>query len=97
MNNSVMDLSLINLSIAYIFVLVLLIIFRARGIRRERMILIATTRMTIQLTIMGYILLYVFKNPSWWLTLLMLGIMLGFAQSMISDRISLFSTILSMT
>lgn len=74
-----MDLSLINLSIAYIFVLVLLIIFRARGIRRERMILIATTRMTIQLTIMGYILLYVFKNPSWWLTLLMLGIMLGFA------------------
>lgn len=38
-----MDLSLINLSIAYIFVLVLLIIFRARGIRRERMILIATT------------------------------------------------------
>lgn len=79
MNNSVMDLSLINLSIAYIFVLVLLIIFRARGIRRERMILIATTRMTIQLTIMGYILLYVFKNPSWWLTLLMLGIMLGFA------------------
>lgn len=79
MNNSVMDLSIINLSIAYIFVLVLLIIFRARGIRREKMILIATTRMTIQLTIMGYILLYIFKNPSWWLTLLMLGIMLGFA------------------
>ena len=55
MNDSVMDLSIVN------------------------MILIATTRMTVQLTIMGYILLYVFKNPSWWLTLLMLLIMLGFA------------------
>ena len=65
MNDSVMDLSIVNLAIAYIFVLLLLIIFRARGIRRENMILIATTRMTVQLTIMGYILLYVFKNPSW--------------------------------
>ena len=61
MNDSVMDLSIVNLAIAYIFVLLLLIIFRARGIRRENMILIATTRMTVQLTIMGYILLYVFK------------------------------------
>ena len=79
MNNSVMDLSILNLAIADVFVLVLLVIFRTRGIRREKMILIATTRMTIQLSIMGYILLYVFENPSWWLTLLMLSIMLGFA------------------
>ncbi|MEG1475291.1 MAG: iron export ABC transporter permease subunit FetB [Longicatena sp.] len=79
MNNSVMDLSIINLSIAYIFVLVLLVIFKARGVKREKTILIATTRMTIQLTLMGYILLYVFKNPSWWLTLIMLSIMLSSA------------------
>ena len=38
MNDSVMDLSIVNLAIAYIFVLLLLIIFRARGIRRENMI-----------------------------------------------------------
>ena len=44
MNDSVMDLSIVNLAIAYIFVLLLLIIFRARGIRRENMILIATTQ-----------------------------------------------------
>ena len=79
MSNAVMDLSILNLAIAYVFVLVLLVIFKARGIRREKMILIATTRMTIQLTIMGYILLYVFKNPSWWLTTIMLTIMVGFA------------------
>ena len=59
MNNTVMDLSILNLAIAYVFVLVLLVIFKARGIRREKMILIATTRMTIQLTLMGFVLLYV--------------------------------------
>ena len=80
MNNStVMDLSILNLAIAYIFVLLLLVIFKARGIKREKMILIATTRMTLQLTVMGYILMYVFENPSWWLTLLMLSVMVGFA------------------
>lgn len=78
-NSTVMDLSLLNLAIAYVFVLLLLIIFKARGIKREKMILIATTRMTIQLTIMGYILMYVFSNPSWWLTLIMLVVMVGFA------------------
>lgn len=80
MNNSlVMDLPILNLAIAYVFVLLLLLIFKARGIRRERQILIAATRMTIQLTVMGYILMFVFENPSWWLTLLMLAVMLSFA------------------
>ncbi|WMJ24069.1 iron export ABC transporter permease subunit FetB [Paludicola sp. MB14-C6] len=79
MNNTVMDLSIFNLAIAYVFVLVLLFIFKARGIKREKLILIATTRMTIQLTIMGYILMYVFQNPSWWLTIIMLTIMISFA------------------
>ncbi len=78
-NSSVMDLPILNLAIAYVFVLLLLLIFKARGIRRERQILIAATRMTIQLTVMGYILMFVFENPSWWLTLLMLAVMLSFA------------------
>jgi putative ABC transport system permease protein len=64
MNDSVMNLSVLQLSIAYVFVLIMLIIFKSRGIKRERQILIASTRMTIQLTIMGYILMFVFKNPS---------------------------------
>lgn len=79
MNNTVMDLSILQLSIAYIFVFIMLIIFKSRGIKREKQILIASTRMTIQLTIMGYILMFVFKNPSWWLTSLMIIIMISFA------------------
>lgn len=79
MNNKVMDLSILQLSLAYIFVLIMLIIFKSRGIKREKQILIASTRMTIQLTIMGYILMFVFGNPSWWLTSLMIVIMISFA------------------
>lgn len=79
MNDTVMNLSVLQLSIAYIFVILLLIIFKSRGIRRERQILIASIRMTIQLTIMGYILMFVFNNSSWWLTSIMIMIMIIFA------------------
>lgn len=79
MNNTVMNLSILQLSLAYIVVLLLLIIFKSRGIHREKDILIATVRMTVQLTLMGYILMFVFQNPSWLLTTLMIGIMIAFA------------------
>ena len=79
MNNTVMNLSVLQLLIAYIFVLIMLIIFKSRGIKREKQILIATTRMTVQLTLMGYVLMFVFNKPSWWLTSLMILIMISFA------------------
>ena len=79
MNNSIMNLSVLQLSIAYVFILVLLVIFKSRGIKRERQILIASVRMTVQLTVMGYVLMIVFENPSWWLTAIMIAIMIAFA------------------
>ncbi|AGF56986.1 putative ABC transport system permease protein [Clostridium saccharoperbutylacetonicum] len=79
MNNTVMNLSILRLSIAYVFVFIMLIIFKARGIKRERQIIIASTRMTIQLIIMGYILMFVFNNSSWWLTSIMIVVMISFA------------------
>lgn len=79
MNDNVMNLSILQLSAAYFFVLLLLLVFKFRGIKRERQILIATTRMTLQLTLMGYVLMFVFQNPSWWLTLIMITVMVSFA------------------
>lgn len=89
MNQTVLDLPVLNLTIAYVFVLILLVIFRARGIRRERQILIATLRMTVQLTLMGYVLMYIFQHPSWYYTLAMLLIMLAFAVYNAVKRIKL--------
>lgn len=89
MNQSVMDLPILNLSIAYLSVLLLLVIFKARGIRREKQILIATTRMTVQLAIMGYILMYIFQNPSWYLTAAMIVIMFAFAAYNANKRVKI--------
>ena len=89
MNSSVMDLPLLNLAVAYVFVLLLLILSKARGIGRERLILLATTRMTLQLTAMGFVLMFVFQHPSWWLTLLMLAVMLSFAIYNAAKRVKL--------
>lgn len=79
MNDSIMDLSVRNLSFAYGFVLLLMLIFRTRGIRREGQILTAAVRMTVQLTVMGLVLLYVFERPGWAPTLMMLLVMVSFA------------------
>ena len=79
MSSGILELSLTQLSIAYIFILFLLWIFRKRKIPREKQIFIASLRMTLQLTAMGYVLMLVFENPSWWLTGLMILIMMLFS------------------
>lgn len=63
--NSVIDLQLWQMAAAYVFVVVLLFIVRARGISREKEILISTVRMTLQLILTGYVLVYLFttSNP----------------------------------
>ena len=77
--NNVMDLAIGDLLLAYVFLLILMLLFRWRGIRRQKQILIAATRMTVQLTVMGYVLMLVFGHPSWWLSLLIVAGMMAVA------------------
>ncbi|MCX7747316.1 MAG: iron export ABC transporter permease subunit FetB [Clostridia bacterium] len=60
--DQVIHLGVYQLGAAYIFILLLLIIVRLRGIPREKEILISTVRMTLQLILTGYILAFIFKN-----------------------------------
>jgi putative ABC transport system permease protein len=62
--NGIIDLTIWQVFLAYVFVLVVLAITRIRGIGREKEILISSVRMTIQLVLTGYVLVYVFANPS---------------------------------
>lgn len=73
------ELSLWQLAAAGAYVIVTLILVRLLGVQREREILNASIRMTIQLFIAGYILTYVFDHPHWITTLLILTVMLTFA------------------
>ena len=70
--NHVIDLQLWQMVAAYIFVLIVLLIVKIKGIPREKEILISSIRMTIQLILTGYILVYLFQNPSPLYTILIL-------------------------
>lgn len=74
-----MDLQLWQMAASYIFILILLFIVRARGISREKEILISTIRMTIQLILTGYILVYLFNNINPLYTILVIVVMEIFA------------------
>ncbi|QCX34350.1 iron export ABC transporter permease subunit FetB [Caloramator sp. E03] len=84
--NGAVDLSLIQVVSAYIFILILLFIVRKRELNREKEIIIATTRMTVQLILTGFILTYIFKNPNVFITILIVGFMEIFVISNILKR-----------
>ncbi len=64
----IIDLSIAQVAVAYIFVLIVIAIVRLRGINREKEIIISSVRMTLQLILTGYVLVYVFQNPSPFIT-----------------------------
>lgn len=84
--NGAVDLSLIQVISAYIFILILLFIVRKRELNREKEIIIATTRMTVQLILTGFILTYIFKNPNILITVLIVILMEVFAINNILKR-----------
>lgn len=67
---NIIDINIYQLLAAYIFIVILLLIVRKRGIKREKEILISSIRMTLQLIIMGYVLVYIINNQSPLFTLL---------------------------
>lgn len=81
------DLTLIQLATAYVFVVILLIIVRYRGISRERDILLASVRMTLQLVLIGYVLVYIFDAPRPLYTIIFVLLMEAFAIFNIFSRV----------
>ncbi|MBS4537311.1 iron export ABC transporter permease subunit FetB [Clostridium sp. D2Q-11] len=85
--SDIVDIGILQLITAYIFVIILLFIVRLKGINREKEIVIASIRMTLQLVLIGYVLVYIFENPSPLLTLIIIGIMETFAIFNIFKRV----------
>lgn len=75
----IIDLTVVQVALAYIFVLIVLIIVRARGIRREKEIIVSSVRMTLQLILVGYLLVYIFDNPNPFVTMGIIALMEVFA------------------
>ncbi|NLN96853.1 MAG: iron export ABC transporter permease subunit FetB [Eubacteriaceae bacterium] len=85
----IIELQIWQMIAAYVFVVVLLLVVRLKGIRREKEIFIATIRMTLQLILTGYVLVFLFENPSPVLTILFLLVMEVFAVFNIFKRVKL--------
>lgn len=85
--DTIINLQLWQMISAYIFVVLLLVIVKFRGIHREKEIIISSFRMTLQLVIAGYILVYVFDNAHPLLTIGILLIMEGFSIYNIQKRV----------
>lgn len=76
---AVFDLKPYQVALAFIFVFIVFVILRIRGINRDRELMISALRMTIQLIIVGYILTYIFDNPHPLITFGVVLLMTGFA------------------
>lgn len=77
--NHILDISILQMALAFTYAVVLIVIVRMMGIPREMQIVIASLRMTVQLVIAGYVLIYLFDRDSLWLILLVLIGMEAFA------------------
>ncbi|MBM7853910.1 putative ABC transport system permease protein [Desulfohalotomaculum tongense] len=77
--DKVINLQIWQLAAAYIFIVILLVIVKLKGIPREKEILISSARMTLQLILTGYILMYIFQNSNPVFTVIVIGVMEAFA------------------
>ncbi|AZO94654.1 iron export ABC transporter permease subunit FetB [Halocella sp. SP3-1] len=84
----ILDISLVQLIAAYIFVIILLFIVKHEQIGNEWQIILANFRMTVQLVLVGYLLTYIFANPNLFSSIIILLLMQGFAVQNIYGRVS---------
>lgn len=85
--DEVIQISPWRLLSAYVFVVLLLVLIRWQGIGKEKEIIISTFRMTLQLLAMGYVLVYIFGQSSYYVTLLFFAVMIFFAIRNIFARV----------
>ena len=75
----VIEIELQKFILIYIVLLIILFIMKKFKIKQEKLLLIASTRMSVQLIIAGYILTYIMENPSPIFTMSYFAIMVIFA------------------
>jgi putative ABC transport system permease protein len=75
MNSSILNISLVNLSLAFVPVLIVIVILYKWSLK-SKTALYAVTRMLVQLILVGYVLTYVFGTESPYLVILILTVML---------------------
>ncbi len=87
--NEIVEIGPWRLLSAYFFLLILYLLIKGQGIGKEKEIIISTVRMTVQLIIMGYVLVYIFDQNQLYITLLVFFFMIFFAIRNIYGRVKI--------
>ncbi|MGM0568108.1 MAG: ABC transporter permease [Elusimicrobiota bacterium] len=87
--NRIIELSLTRLIVAYIFIAMVIAFISARRMRREKEVVLATLRMTLQLVAVGYVLVYIFENANPFFTVGAILLMEVFAVHNIFRRVKI--------
>lgn len=80
------DFTIWQMALAYVFIAVLFFIVKIKKIPRERLVILSAVRMTLQLIIVGYVLVYVLDYPNPFITVAIILIMLTFATFNVYNR-----------
>ncbi len=62
--NDAVQIGIFNFTLIYLLLIIVGLVMKASKIDQTKLLLIASIRMTVQLTIAGYVLTYIFDNPS---------------------------------
>ena len=79
-------LSLTDLALSLLLILLVLVVSRVQRLDLERPLLIGTARTFLQLTVVGYVLGWVFHAGQWYWAVLFLGMMLAVAAHAAGER-----------
>ncbi len=75
----VVELNLLQFSVVYLLLLIVLFIMKRSKVNRMKLLILSSVRMTLQLILAGLILTYIFKNPHPAFTIAYLAVMAGFS------------------
>lgn len=79
MNEAILSLTITQVALGYVFVAIVLALLKTRGLSREKELLWASLRMTLQLVLVGFLLVFIFDAANPWLSLAIVLLMVFFA------------------
>ena len=84
--NTIVELNLWQFSLIYLLLLIVLGIMKKCRINQTKLLIVASIRMTVQLTLAGFVLTYIFKNPHPLFTVIYLVLMSEFSVYTVLSR-----------
>ena len=84
--NQIIKLDLFSFSLVYLLLIIVLLIMKKAKVNQTKLLLVASIRMSLQLVLAGYVLLFIFEHPNPITTMLYFSSIVGFAIHRVLSR-----------